>query len=254
MKSSQKVIQNSVAFLTILSFAGCMWQFGLHQMEKDFLESFFAHEQMSTNPLEKESLVTHVSLLNSEFQEKIINDGFERHGRYAPKSGVSLFGYSEILDFVLFRIYDCGHAVALFNQFAEIEGLHCQPVVIPGPQSHVISRCVKDVEVLFVDPLFNHLYIDAGGTPIPESELPFRWAESVLSASLTGILSYPINEIQYRNPKLLLNKMVDWTEDLTGRNLRTFSFRSLFTSQHEFFFKSFAVLMIALLLMYRTIR
>jgi len=207
---------------------------------------------MKTDASEKADLVSHVAQLNEKFQQIFIVDGCKSMGRYLPKSGVSLSNYSEILDFLIFRTYDCGHSVALFNQLSLYDSLLCQPVVIPGKNSHVISRCVKGDNVLFIDPLFSHLYIYPGGDPISESDLPENWAESVQSA-ISGIHAYPIDQIQYRNPKLILNRMIDWLDVVIEGDFRTFSFRTLFTSQHEFFFKCFTVIVIALILIYRAI-
>ena len=105
----------------------------------------------------------------------------------------------------------------------------------------MVSRCQKNDEVLFVDPLYDHLYLDRNGKAILEKSLREEWRESAERCSNPGILGYPIQQIQYRNPRIFLNRIVNLLDGKIFLDLTTFSFRKLMPSQHlfNFFFAMF---------------
>jgi len=213
--------------LTVLSLVLMSFHLTLYSLEEDFLSNFHR-----SGDVEQE---LNIDVILMEFQEAIAQSRGGLPSVYRPHSGLPVLGYSEIIDFALLRIYDCGHAVALFNRLARYHGVDCGPITSLGSGgSHVISNCEIEGNVVFVDPFFNFIYRHADGTFATQGEILSNWEHFVHESENAGVRNYPIEGWQVRNPKFLLNRFVDFVAEQGLEALELFSFRRIVISTHLF--------------------
>lgn len=213
--------------LTLLSLVAMSFHLTLYSIEEDFLSNF-----IRPNNVGQKSSIENVLM---EFQEAISQTRGEFPSVYRPHSGLPVFGYSEIIDFALFRTYDCGHAVALFNRAARYHGVDCGPITTFGSAGgHVISTCEVEGNIVFVDPLFSFIYRHSDGTYATQGEVVSNWEYFVFESDNAGVRSYPIEGFRVRNPKFFLNRVVDFFNEQGFDALELFSFRRIMVSTHLF--------------------
>lgn len=227
-------LRNSSAFrvltlvLTTLSLFVMSFHLTLYRVEEDFLSNFF----FRSNHGEQKPNIDRIMM---EFQENVSQARSETHSAYRSHSGLPVFSYSEIIDFAIFRTYDCGHAVALFNRAARYCGVDCGPIVTFGSNGgHVISTCEIDGNIVFLDPLFNIIYRHPDGTLATQNEITSNWEGLVRESDSAGIRNFPIESFRVRNPKFFLNRVVDFFVEQGVDAMELFSFRRIIVSTHLF--------------------
>lgn len=228
------IVRSLVFALSISSLVVMSFHLTLFSIEEDFISTF-----LESNIVEQESSIQDVLM---KFQEAIYQVGGDFSTIYRPHSGLPIFGYSEIIDFALLRIYDCGHAVALFNRAARDQGVDCGPITVLGSGGgHVISFCEVDENIVYVDPFHSFIYRDSDGTFATQDEIISNWEYLVREAENAGIRSYPIESFRVRNPEFFPNRVVDFFVEQGLHFLELFSFRGMIVSTHLFLAGFFGV-------------
>lgn len=244
-----QVFRNSTAYkglmlvLAILSLIMTSFHLTLYSIEEDFLSIICGPTDVNYEPS--------IDIVLMEFQEAIVATSGDIPPIYRAHSGLPVFSYSMVIDFAIFRIYDCGHAVALFNRVARNRGIDCRPILTFGAGGgHVISSCDVEGNIALVDPLFNFIYRRSDGSFATQNEVVLNWSQLVEESSNDGILEYPIERFRKRNPKFLLNRVVDFLFELGFDSLEMFTFRWFVGSTHLFLAIIFGGVSSGLLLLY----
>lgn len=89
----------------------------------------------------------------------------------------------------------CGYISFLEIEVLEAMEFDARPVQILGVDGlnrHVIVEATSGCDTVFVDPLFDWVYIDKAGRPVSRKELETNWSNLVQKAPLDGVLRYPI--------------------------------------------------------------
>lgn len=128
----------------------------------------------------------------------------------------------------------CGHLSFLLMDVLSREGFNSKPALIlnrDGLNVHVILQVSYSNQVVFVDPLYNWLYLSNDGIPIAETDFSIEWRESAGRCPRKGILEYPIeNGLSYTNWKKfgVFQSQVMWlSEQVSGLHRDEISIRSM---------------------------
>lgn len=128
----------------------------------------------------------------------------------------------------------CGHLSFLLMDVLSREGFNSKPALIlnqDGLNVHVILQVSFPNQVVFVDPLYNWLYLSSDGNPIAETDFSIVWRESAGLCPRKGILQYPIEHgFSYTNWKkfgVFQSQMMWLSEQLTGQHRDDISIRSM---------------------------
>ena len=128
----------------------------------------------------------------------------------------------------------CGHLSFLLMDVLSREGFNSKPALIlnqDGLNVHVILQVSFPNQVVFVDPLYNWLYLSSDGNPIAETDFLILWRESAGLCPRKGILQYPIEHgFSYTNWKkfgVFQSQMMWLSEQLTGQHRDDISLRSM---------------------------
>lgn len=97
----------------------------------------------------------------------------------------------------------CGYISFLEIEALESKGYRARPVQIlneAGLNVHVIVQVFTDTDTIFLDPLYNWLYINQQGEPASEEDILLNWRQLIGDAPLSGIQQYPIRYgVRYTN-------------------------------------------------------
>lgn len=207
----------------------------LYSVELGFVSNSFLRSDLNSE--------TSIDSVLKDFQDVVSKIQGVNPRFYKPHSGLPWLGYSEILDFVVYGIYDCGHAVALFNRVAWHRGWDCRPITVFGHGGgHVISACLVGDRYVFVDPLYDFIYRYEDGRDATLEEVVIDWENLTSGASNSEIKNYPIDSVRVRNPKFVINRLIDFLSKRGFKTFELFSLRGLIFSTHLFLAVVFGVL------------
>lgn len=188
-----------VKSLTTLLLTACIFDVAssvtMWALERSFVNSIATGIRESENPVKAVQDVTRK--VHAISQDRIgLLQRSERFGwlrpSLTPPLAMGLFGEGA-----------CGYISYLEIEVLEAVGFDARPVQILGDGGlnlHVIVEATKGEEVIFVDPLYDWVYLDDRGRPVTRVHLETQWSTLIEAAPLDGILQYPIDYgIRYTN-------------------------------------------------------
>jgi hypothetical protein len=185
-------LDKSVKYLLfLLIFSACIFDISrsvtLYRLERSFVQSIAAGTEWSADPVEQVRLVTqrvHDISKNRIGQLPVNSTWRWVRPQLSPTLSMGVFGEGA-----------CGYISFLEIETLEILDFKSRTVQIlgdDGTNHHIIVEAVKGIDTIFVDPLYNWVYLNEMGHPAKRAELETKWEEMTENAPLSGIRQYPI--------------------------------------------------------------
>lgn len=199
----------------------------LFRLERSFVHALAADVPEGKNDFEQIKFVTnrvHEDVYPRLNKLKIRGEWSMLIPDISPPLAMSVFGQGA-----------CGHISFLFIEVLETFGYEARPVQILGSDGlnkHVVVEAIAGRDTLFIDPLYNWVYVDEDGIAANRKRLLNDWSALAELAPNSGIKRFPVQfGIRYTNWSVLGPLGIKFKDSLRrvfGKEaVENFSFRAV---------------------------